>query len=493
MKIKSETYILRLPNMMLKTFTGMAVQSLLNTGELDPYDYLFVNSSREWLRPADMEGVFQIPIGSEEKVFEKPSFMPPPSPVSKSSSDDHELKQKIEELSRILEQKESVINALKETRGKLEKDFYKIVFEKDEIKTELETQIQVEENIRTELINANIEIEELNEQIQNLEKQVDDLLNIKDELLEIKADLDQKYILLAEELDEKEQSFNSYKADNQALEERLDELEASNQKLLKKQSIYRDYIKNEKRRADTFESNVNKLNEGIIKLKSLRKKDQITIQNLEDYKKTQSTKEARELNQLIGDSFEIDNSAHWYIEMDGEVKGPFSFHDMKSLQKYGKIDNDTPVKKSHDAFWASAGRDFELTANLITHSEVVGGKEVFRYFVSRAEYRAPFHGAAVIQIDGKDYTGFCTSLSSGGAFIELASLEEEMIHKGEIAQLRINAGTLSEDLEATVVLRNFSKEKPCGIGLQFQSLDDEQRNVILSYVSSYLENIKKTA
>ena len=50
-------------------------------------------------------------------------------------------------------------------------------------------------------------------------------------------------------------------------------------------------VDNEKKRADTFESNLIKLNEGIIKLKSLRKRDQIAIQNLEDYKKTQTGKE----------------------------------------------------------------------------------------------------------------------------------------------------------------------------------------------------------
>lgn len=480
-------YILRLANKMLKTFDGTSVQNLLSVGELDPRDYLFDIDKRAWVRVVDMNGLFNFQIPKDDKKFEMPDFMPPPTPAKSYTEDEYN------ELLDTLNSKLTVIEAIKSTREELRIDFDKLASEKINLHEELLEQKKEEQLVREELISSRTENIDLQSQISNLEKQVSDLLTIKDELLELKVELDRKQQAMELEISEKELSFDSYVLENEKLQNDTNELMLENEKLKKKMEIYKGYVKTEKKRSNDFESNISKLNQGIVKLKSLRKRDQTTIQNLENYKKTQSNKDSRELNRLIGDSFEIDNSAHWFIEMDGEVKGPFSFHDMKSLQKFNKINNETPVKKRSDTFWTSAGQDFELSANIITHSEIKNGNEVFRYFVNRSDYRAPFHGAAVIEIDGQEFTGFCTSLSAGGAFIELPELNEEVMIKGELASIKLLAGTLSQDLVASVIQRNFSLEKPCGIGLQFQGLDEEQEDVIISYVSSYLENSKKTA
>lgn len=493
MKDKKTKYILRLPNKMLKSFSGEEVQNLLDMGAFHQKDWVFIEETREWLRPFDMTGVWSLPELSDELEFEMPAFSPPPAPKKTYSEEEYEeLESQLHKIQHDYNNKLAVIEALKSTREDLEEDFQKIASEKSELVSIVESVRQEETIARTDLVNANLEIDNLNNQISNLEQQVHDLLEMKDELFSLKSNLAQQQEELKEEIVRKELSFASFEAENKSLEARVQELLEENEKLKKKQLIYRDYVKNEKMRADNFEEDISKLNEGIVKLRNLRKKDKITIQNLENYKQTQANKEARELNRLIGDSFEIDNSPHWFIEMDGEVKGPFRYHDMRSMLRFEKINNDTPVKKQLEPFWRSLDQDFELTANIITHSEVIDGEEVFRYFVNRGDYRAPFHGAAIIEIDGQEFTGFCTSLSSGGAFIELPDLPENL-EQGGVANLRISEGTLSQDLVAPVFMRNFSYEKPCGIGLQFQGLNDEQQNAIISYVSSYLENIKKTA
>ncbi|MFT6070513.1 MAG: hypothetical protein ACJAT2_003195 [Bacteriovoracaceae bacterium] len=494
MDYKQEKYILRLAGKMLKAFDQMAVENLMELGAFHPQDYVFDTESKEWITPSENESLFKLPLFYEKAVFEKPSFNPPIAPaVGASSATVEKLKSEIVGLKQSLEEKTSVINVLKTTRKNLEEDFLKTVDQHLEAKEELKDLKESYESLELELNNEQSEKNRLIEQMENLEGQVEDLLAIKDELFVIKNELDEKQASLIEELNNREESFRQLSEEAESLRYELSSFHEEKERLLKKQEIYKNYVKTEKKRADSFESNVSKLNKGILKLKDLRKKDKIAIQNLENYKKTQSNKEARELSVLIGDSFEIDNSPHWYIETAGEVKGPFSFHDMKSLQKYGKINLDTPVKKKTDAFWNTVGQDYELTANVITHTENINGTEVFRYFVNRSDYRAPFHGAATIEINGQEITGFCTSLSVGGSFLELPKLDLDIMNKGGVATLRINSGTLTQDLVAPVIMRNFSHEKPCGIGLQFQSLDDEQRNIIISYVSSYLENFKKTA
>ncbi len=494
MDYKQEKYILRLAGKMLKAFDQMAVENLMEIGAFHPQDYIFDIEARVWITPSENESLFKLPLFFDKAVFEKPSFNPPMAPsVGVSSKEAQKLRITIEDLRASLQEKTSVINVLKTTRKALEEDFLKGVDSHIETKEELEELKGTYQTLELEFNNEQAEKNKLIDQMENLEAQVEDLLLMKDELFLIKNELDEKQAALIEELNEREESFRQVNEEVASLKYELSSFREEKDRLLKKQEIYKNYVKTEKKRADSFETNVSKLNQGILKLKDLRKKDKINIQNLENYKKTQSNKEARELNVLIGDSFEIDNSPHWYIETAGEVKGPFSFHDMKSLQKYGKINLDTPVKKKTDAFWNSVGQDYELTANIITHTENINGSEVFRYFVNRSDYRAPFHGAATIEIDGQEITGFCTSLSVGGSFMELPKLDLDIMNKGGTATLRINSGTLSQDLVAPVIMRNFSHEKPCGIGLQFQSLDDEQRNIIISYVSSYLENFKKTA
>jgi predicted nuclease with TOPRIM domain len=494
MDYKQEKYILRLAGKMLKAFDQKAVENLMEMGAFHPQDYVFDTEARIWITPSLHESLFKLPLFFEKEAFEKPSFNPPMAPVTAMSKGEVEkLSKEIASLKSSLEEKTSVINVLKTTRKSLEEDFLKGLDKHLQTKEELTELKSSYQNLELDLEKSQSEKESLVEQMENLEGQVEDLLAIKDELFVIKNELNEKQASLVEELQERAEDYRQLQSEVESLRYELSTYNEEKERLLKKQEIYKNYVKTHKKRADSFETNVSKLNQGILKLKDLRKKDKMTISNLENYKTTQSNKEARELNVLIGDSFEIDNSPHWYIETMGEVKGPFSFHDMLSLQKYEKINLDTPVKKKTDVFWNTAGQDFELTANIITHSENINGTEIFRYFVNRSDYRAPFHGSAIIEIDGKEVTGFCTSLSVGGSFIELPKLDLDLMNKGGVATLRINSGTLSQDLVAPVIMRNFSHERPCGIGLQFQSLDDEQRNIIISYVSSYLENSKKTA
>lgn len=487
-------YILRLDNNMLKAFDRSAIQSKLDSGEFHPQNYIFDINRKEWLRPLDLSEEFQFKIATDGLYFEKPSFIPPPPPTKNYSEDEYQkVTQDLEKIKHELDVKQGVVHALKSTREELKNDFDKISIENLGLREELLNHKDQEQTVREDLIQARTQNDELENQITNLEKQIEDLLLIKDELFELKDELVVKQEELQAQLTGSEFSFSSMKAENEKLQFDMNELMLENEKIKKKMSIYKDYVTTEKKRANDFESNITKLNEGIVKLKSLRQKDQNKILNLENYKKTQANKEVRELNRLIGDSFEIDNSPQWFIEVDGEVKGPFSFHDLKSLQKFNKIDEDTPVKKRSATFWTTVGQDFEMSANLITHSENRDGKEIFRYFVNRSDYRAPFHGPATIQINGYEFSGFCTSLSSGGAFIELPELDREVMQSGEPASIRLCAGTLSQDFEAEVIQRNFSDNQPCGIGLEFKDLDEDQKNIILDYVCSYLENSKKTA
>ena len=73
-----------------------------------------------------------------------------------------------------------------------------------------------------------------------------------------------------------------------------------------------------------------KLSEKISFLKTRSDQDKRKIRKLEKSEYIQHLKE-EELKRLTGDSFEIDNAPMWWIKIDGEESGAYSFEHMRLL------------------------------------------------------------------------------------------------------------------------------------------------------------------
>ena len=155
--------------------------------------------------------------------------------------------------------------------------------------------------------------------------------------------------------------------------------------------------------------------------------------------------------------------------------------------KYNKINDETLAKKTGGE-WGELKSNFEFRNDVLKKVEYRDGKKVERYFIKRTDFRAPFYDLAQMDIGTQTYKGYCTSISVGGCFIELSKIDKVRMEKGAKILLKIKAGTLSEEINVRATIRNISEKRPRGLGLQFEELNDSQRDVIIEFVRQYVSS-----
>ncbi len=488
-------WIARWPGKILKPHDAQELLQLLSAGAINIFDYVFDPEQKSWTRIyeiSDIADQFEVAIGfkpnpkaPEAHAFQKPDFYPPTLLIQHAMSSDREFEGMdlnfdspvYEDNSAELEFQKTLVVDLQNQNDELNQRIIEMQEDssaKDEI-AQLQREIDY---LKAEALNYE-------DQIQNHSMEKTLLNNRIGELEEGNSKLNQalvaKDLKLEEYLKENEKIVSEFKKlgqNNQAMKDRLNQVASK--------------VERERKTSATLKQNILKLNEGLVLLKRKGERDKSVIQDLERYKKIHDAKEEQEINRLIGDSFEVDNSVVWWIKHDDEEKGPYSYADMRSFMKYGKISMSTESKKT-GGDWMPLQGHFEFKNEVLTKEETRDGKKIQRFFIKRGDFRAPFYDLAQLEIGANSYKGYCSSISVGGCFIELSKLDKIRMEKGGKVLVKIKAGTLSEELNIRAVIRNISDKRPRGLGLQFENVTESQKDVIINFVKQYVASSSKKA
>ncbi len=200
-----------------------------------------------------------------------------------------------------------------------------------------------------------------------------------------------------------------------------------------------------------------------------------------------------ELAKLIGDSFEVPNLPEWKIKTDEGIQGPYSYAEMLELKDQKLISDKTQIKKKAEGTWKSMRDFFELTTKVLTHRVNIDGEVITKYYIKRGSFRAPFYEVCSFDLGGNELRGHCTSLSIGGAFIELARIENADTLREKKIFVRFSGGGLTASFGVQAIIKNVSEARPKGIGVMFVELPDHGREAIIEYINNYLEKLGNSA
>tara|TARA_R110000868_G_scaffold344396_2_gene605418 strand:+ start:7937 stop:9418 length:1482 start_codon:yes stop_codon:yes gene_type:complete len=490
-------WIARWPGKILKPHDGQELIQLLGSGVINVYDYVFDVTSHEWTRLLEIEqikdevishlGFEPNPNAPEAKTFVKPDFVPPAVLIQHSQAfetgfDDpvfsaEPVSNDFTVSSEELEFQKNLVEQLQTQNEELQLQLYRATHDsksKEEI-----------EQLHKELEFLKSEAMEREDEVQSLKL---DNVSYKNRIQELEEGNEQ----LNQAVTEKEEKLEEYLKENEKIVGEFKKLAQNNQAMKTRLSEVAAKVDKERKQSAMLKQNVVKLNEGLVLLKRKSERDKIAIQDLERFKKIHDAKEEQELNRLIGDSFEVDNSAVWWIKYESEEKGPYTYADMRSFMKYGKITKATTSKKT-GGNWQELQSHFEFKNDVLCKEEMRDGKKVQRFFIKRGDFRAPFYDLAQIEIGANSYKGYCSSLSVGGCFIELSKLDKLRMEKDGKVLVKIKAGTLSEELNVRAVIKNISDKRPRGLGLQFEGLNEAQKDVIIKFVHQYVSSSSKKA
>lgn len=481
-------WIARWPGKILKPHNAEELMQLLGAGALNAYDHVYDATQKKWIRLVEVEEIqsqlesllgFMPSVHADEaKQFQIPDFHPPSLLIQHVLAGDSEFE--VEEFSF--------------TAPVIEDHSEEVEFQKKLIE-ELQDQLQMAQEDQS----VHVEVEKLQQEIAILKEEVSlqeekghkiqlDNVALKEKITELEESNAKANATLVS----KEEKLEEYFKENEKIVSEFKKLAQNNQSLKSRINEITDKVEKERHKNKALKQNILKLNEGLVLMKRKGERDKSAIQNLEQFKKIHDAKEEQELNRLIGDSFEVDNSSVWWIKLEGEEKGPYSYSDMRSFMKYGKIVKSTNSKKTGGE-WQELQSHFEFKNDVLCKVEERDGKKVQRFFIKRIDFRAPFYDLAQIEIGANTYKGYCSSLSVGGCFIELSKLDKLRMEKDGKVLVKIKAGTLSEELNLRASIRNISDKRPRGLGLQFDAITEAQKDVIISFVHQYVSSSSKKA
>ncbi len=200
-----------------------------------------------------------------------------------------------------------------------------------------------------------------------------------------------------------------------------------------------------------------------------------------------------EVAKLIGDSFEVPNLPEWKVKTEDGIQGPYNYAEMLELKNQKLINDKTLIKKKAEGTWKSMRDFFELTTNVITHKVMVDNSPVTKYYIKRGSFRAPFYEVCSFDLNGNELRGHCTSLSIGGAFIELARIESVDALREKKIFVRFSRGGLNAPFGVQAVIKNVSESRPKGIGVMFVDLPEHGKEAIIEYINNYLEKLGSSA
>jgi len=243
----------------------------------------------------------------------------------------------------------------------------------------------------------------------------------------------------------------------------------------------KDEVENYSSKLEIEQEKTVQLKVDLAKLRDIEKPLELSLAKTNEHEE--------ELSRLIGDSFEVENQAVWTIQdNEGQKSGPHSFSKVYDMKEAGEFGEDFRFKKEGEAF-KPRGDIFELCVPVTTHGE----GESRRFFVKRNSVRVPFYELITFEMGGEEFRGYCTSLSSGGVFIELNNVDESLLKMNDKGRVLFPSGALANPFNCVAQIKNISTNKPKGIGLMFVDLSDNAREDVLTYVNNFLNKSKAAA
>lgn len=211
------------------------------------------------------------------------------------------------------------------------------------------------------------------------------------------------------------------------------------------------------------------------------------IQQIQDPKQERSDTEVK---RFTGESYELSNGKVWYYKQSGKEHGPLDFEEMLELKRQEKISEVTLLKNtSTNSGWRALKDHFEFDAPFETILSEEDGVTVKRFFIKRNSIRVPIYEVMALELEEKEYKGYCTSLSLGGCFMEMTRLKEGDFQKGDQVNIRLVGDALGEQITATATIRNIGLSRPKGLGLMFDELDENSRKLFENYIAESLERM----
>lgn len=221
-----------------------------------------------------------------------------------------------------------------------------------------------------------------------------------------------------------------------------------------------------------------------IEIKKIERENERTKKLILQIQNEQQSRTKEEMKRLTGDVFELNNLPIWEFKQAGKNHGPFSFEKILDLKREGKINTNTLMRNLESSTsWMALSEYFEFNAPFEVILSENEGEIQKRFYMKRGSIRVPFYDTATISINDTEIKGICTSISAGGCFVEFTRLKEETFQKDDQAYLTINHETLGQAVICPIIIKNISLHKPRGIGVMFESLDNESRIIIEKYIN----------
>jgi len=326
------------------------------------------------------------------------------------------------------------------------------------------------------------------------EEQLQKISELESEIEEVKENFEvatQRLQGLEEELEDSNKDLKKFESENKELH--AIRLKAKKIIKEKKSEISGLETKNKELLGsiDLLEKEVTSLKESETKLNAEVSNFQQKVEEKEAKElELVLQKEEEELTQLVGDSYEVPNDETWYFMDKDEEKGPYTFEKMLEFKNDKVLKKNTKVKQKAKSSFKTMEDFFELNTYVVTYETNQGDN---RFFIKRTSFRAPFYEIVTLEIEEKEFKGYCTSLSTGGIFIEFSKLDTDLMKLNGKGVVFFKQGTLSENVSCSVQIMNISEKKPRGLGLMFVDMAEAKKDVILSYVNNFLDKSKEAA
>lgn len=441
--------------------------------------YIYDLQENAWVQCSQIE-IFQMidlefETGPEQDC---PGFTPPPTPFNKKFVDVYQesayfmmlllkkQKFKVTQLSNELQETEMESFQTKALNDQWREQFELVDKERSELLEEIEA-LKVEHQLQLEHLQSLPQPEADNKEFE--------------ELLEINKRLQKKLSLM--EIKEKESEQRLAEVQKQ-----LEHLKKATKKIL----IESEKLKKElQQKQDLTQQLSETLETKNYEIDEIKKENKLHKKLIANIKNDQQNKSKEEIKRLTGEAFELSNEPVWEYKQSGKSHGPFTFEQILDLKRETVINEHTLMKNLESAkSWMALSEYFEFNAPFEVILTEEDGKAIKRFFMKRGSIRAPFYDTVTISIDEVETKGICTSISAGGCFIELARLKEGSFTKDQKAFLTINHETLGQAISCPIIIKNISLSRPKGIGVMFESLDNESLLLIENFVNLTLNKTR---
>jgi hypothetical protein len=460
-------------------YEAQDIAYLIELGIIEPHAFIYSYPFKKWVKANSLKEIrmllneiilARIPTG-KEKI---PEFIPPPPPMSAYYS----LRETIKRSGAMYEESILEKKEVENINLNLQKQVSELSAKKEELLNDVK-------NWQDQY--CAIKFQEKNQQSidVNYQQELEDLQNSYESLKTVQSE--DENLLKTNELHLKEALL-----ENKKLAKAIVKLSRDKSKLVTYTSDLETQLNQALKSREGLKKNLKKREVDLVKLKKRENQARKLIRNLGTEKNTFDAQREVDLNRLIGESFEVSNEPKWFIKRDGQSKGPYRFSDVLEWIDKGYLERKTLIRKQSEKTFTRLEKIYEFNTKIFTKMDKVENTLKKRFFIKRTDFRAPFYEVVKLEYNNHSFKAHCTSLSVGGCFIELKDFPENL-EKNSVLNCVIQTDYLSQSIEVQMIVKNFSKEKPLGIGCQFLDLNNEEKETIEEFVETYLNSKEKAA